>query len=432
MEKHGGISLGTLVLLAFAIIGTLATLFIRDTLDRRQQAVVVQLGEREARHSASQIQQHLYSVMRKGWDRREVDDILRRIADTYPDMRIDLIRAEAVARQYGDDPRSAGTRAQDGTVRQGLLGGRPTFAEHDGVMRFIMPLSNDAECTGCHANPKNSVNGLIDIHIQSATLRAPIEATLNPILNLVTLLIALLFLAIFLLVRQRIIRPIMRLSRHVEASADDLDGASEVIIGRSWPSELRVLGARFNTLLREVRDNHRRLRELSVRDKLTGLYNRHYLDEMLTRIIGQAKRDQQSVALLMLDLDGFKPINDCYGHAMGDRVLADVAARVRELTRDGDVCGRLGGDEFVIVAVNSTLDGARLLAERLRADIRGLAWVAEADAPAIRIDVSIGIAEYPEHAMTVEQLLDYADREMYANKRCQRVEPDARDGTGGQ
>jgi diguanylate cyclase (GGDEF)-like protein len=426
MNRHGGFSLGTLVLLAFAIIGTLATLFIRDTLERRQQAVVIHLGEQEARRGADQIQQHLYSVMRKGWSRREVDDILKRIAATYPDMRIDLIRAESVARQYGDDARSAATRAQDEAVRQGLLGGRPAFAEHDGVQRFIMPLTNNGECTGCHVNAENSVNGLIDIRIQSSTLRAPIEATLKPILNMVTLLIALLFLAMFLLVRYRIIRPIMLLSRHVEASADHLDRATEVTIGRAWPSELRMLGQRFNNLLSEVQESHRRLRELSARDKLTGLYNRHYLDEMLTRIIGQAKRAKQPVALLMLDLDGFKPINDRYGHATGDRVLADVAARVSALTRDGDVCGRLGGDEFVIVAVNSDMDGARLLSERLRADIRGLSWSVRENDPPARIDVSIGIAEYPEHALTVESLLDYADRAMYDIKRSRRGGADSR------
>lgn len=421
MEKHSGISLSLLLILAFVLFGTLATGFTRHTIQQRQQEVVSRLGLQEAERSAKQIHEHLYSVMRKGWSRQEVDDILARIGEVYPDTRIHLVRAEAVAGQYGDDPASAGARSQDAASRDALKSGKPYFSEHEGIARFIMPMANQAECLGCHSNPEGSVNGLIDIRIQTAKLRAPIEATLKPILNLVTLVIAGVFLFIFLLLRQQIVRPIVALSKHVAALKTNIDSGPRIDVGIAWPTEIKLLASEFNHLADEVRDTHRHLTELSVRDKLTGLYNRRYVDEMLARIIDQAERQKQPLSLLMLDLDGFKPINDKHGHSMGDTVLADVAGKIKELTRDGDICGRIGGDEFIIIAVSSDHDGADILAERLRREIGAMRWMPDERGQSIHVGVSIGVADYPSHARTMDALLDYADSAMYLNKRSART-----------
>jgi diguanylate cyclase (GGDEF)-like protein len=421
MNHRAGIPLATLLLVVFLIIGLGATFLVRTTLSDRQKAVVSQLGTEESRRTAEQIYQHLYSVMRKGWSRAELDETIQRIALAYPDIEIRLVRGEAVAGQYGDDAVSARARRDDPAIGTALATGKASLAESEHQLRYIMPMANQAECQACHGNAEASINGLIDIRISPEKLRAPIEATLSPIPNLVSLLVAGIFLVVFLLLRHQIVHPVVKLSRHVTATAQDIDNATRIGIQRTWPREIKQLAGQYNQMVEEIQDSHGRLRELAVRDKLTGLYNRRYFDEMLARTLDQADRNKQQVTLLMLDLDHFKPINDLYGHAMGDKVLAEVGQTIQALTRDGDICSRVGGDEFLIIAVNCDQDSAMILSERLRGGIAALSW--QVDGQDIRIGVSIGLASYPGSARTLDELLNFADQAMYLNKR-ERKEPE--------
>ncbi len=418
MKDRAGWPLSALLAVVFLVLGLVATVLVRQTLDQRQQQVVGELGLQESRKAAAQIYEHLYSVMRKGWDRAELEATLARIAHAHSDVEIRLIRAQGVADQYGDDNRAAAARADDPAVRLSLASGELFHAEQDGQLRYIMPMVNAPECLACHANPPGSINGLIDLRMRAEELRAPIEATLSPLLNLVTILIGAIFVVMFLWLRVHIVLPITRLSLHVGEMSDKIDESSPIVASRAWPREIQSLARQFNRLADEVRESHHRLTELAVRDKLTGLYNRRYFDEMLARTIDQAARKKQPMSLLMLDLDGFKAINDLCGHAMGDTVLVDVGAVIQQLSRDGDICSRIGGDEFLIIAIDCNVDNARLLAERLVEHITGLSWSC-AD-QVIQIGVSIGVAAYPEQASDFSTLLSLADEQMYHNKRARR------------
>lgn len=421
MNKPPGQSLATLLLLAFLVVGLVSTLIIREVIDRRRDAVVSELGLRESRAAAERIYQHLYSVMRKGWDRAELDDTLTRIGKVYPDFQIRLVRAAPVAAQYGEHALSQAARA-DPAIGQALASGALQYLDQAGGMRYIMPLVNQHECLACHANPEGSINGVIDIGIRADKLAQPIESTLNPLVNSATILAIALFAAIYLLIRLQIVRPVATLSRHVEDLAGHIDQGGSLHVSTTWPREIQSLAHKFNDLAREVRDNHRRLTELAVRDKLTGLFNRRYFDEMLASTLNQAERSRQPLCLLMLDLDGFKAVNDRHGHAMGDTVLADVGKTIQTLTRDGDICSRIGGDEFLIIAANSSLEGANLLADRLRQGILRLRWPSPTNhGEEVAVGVSIGIAVYPDNAKNLGELLEFADQEMYRDKRVQRV-----------
>ncbi|NTV94854.1 MAG: diguanylate cyclase [Thiobacillus sp.] len=421
MNHRTGIPLSTFLLVAFLIIGFGATVAVRTVLENRQQRVVSQLGSQESRRTAEQIYQHLYSVMRKGWSRAELEETIARIAQVYPDIAIHLIRGEPVAGQYGDDAASAEARRSDPELAAALADGHTRLSETGTMLRYIMPMANHAECLACHSNSANSINGLLDIRIPSEKLRAPIQATLSPIPNLISLLIIAIFIVVFLLLRHQIVHPIVKLARRVTEMSHEIDNASGVAIKRTWPREIRLLAGQFNQMLKEVQNSHGRLVELAVRDKLTGLYNRRYFDEMLARTLDQAERSRQQISLLMLDLDRFKPINDRYGHAMGDKVLADVGKAIQALTRDGDISSRIGGDEFLIIAINCDVQNAAILAERLREGIGALAWQAEGQP--IQVGVSIGVANYPGNAHTLDELLDYADQAMYVNKQERTARP---------
>lgn len=158
------------------------------------------------------------------------------------------------------------------------------------------------------------------------------------------------------------------------------------------------------------------LQQEAIRDPLTGLYNRRFLDAQLPRELSRAERDRRPVALLVLDLDHFKSINDTFGHVVGDRVLVAVARCLLQNVRAEDLVCRFGGEEFMVVLPYTSLATAEERAEGLRTAISAL--VVE-DGPR-RIDnftVSIGMAVFPDHAVTVSRWLQLADEALYLGKR---------------
>jgi diguanylate cyclase (GGDEF)-like protein len=160
------------------------------------------------------------------------------------------------------------------------------------------------------------------------------------------------------------------------------------------------------------------IRKLAYSDSLTGLPNRVLILEMLTQAIGQASARGQMLAVMFLDLDHFKPVNDTHGHALGDKLLRAVAARLRSAIRKTDTVARLGGDEFVIVIGNlEVLEVATVLAQKL---VDSIGQPFDVDGCTVSTGASIGISLYPEHGDAAETLIDRADAAMYRAKTTGR------------
>lgn len=150
-------------------------------------------------------------------------------------------------------------------------------------------------------------------------------------------------------------------------------------------------------------------------DQLTGLPNRTLLLDRLNQAISVSNRAARAISLLFIDLDGFKPVNDTYGHAIGDRLLKEVAERLLVCLREGDTAARLGGDEFVVILLESDIERAITVAHRILGTLRipyefGKKTISS-------ISASIGIAEYPAHADELDALLTSADNAMYMAKK---------------
>ncbi|MBS0321240.1 MAG: diguanylate cyclase [Proteobacteria bacterium] len=180
-----------------------------------------------------------------------------------------------------------------------------------------------------------------------------------------------------------------------------------------------LLAAGYVAMVAELRARRRIARIVereANHDALTGLPNRRFLNEWLAYALAQAQRDQTLVALLAIDLDGFKRVNDTRGHDAGDAVLVDVAERFRAVKRDADVLARVGGDEFVI-AVAGASDGREIaaLGERLIA-----ALGAAGERKAAGVGASVGIAFFPDDADDLAGLMAAADAAMYTAKRAGR------------
>ncbi|MDX6751621.1 diguanylate cyclase [Geminicoccaceae bacterium 1502E] len=155
---------------------------------------------------------------------------------------------------------------------------------------------------------------------------------------------------------------------------------------------------------------------LAMHDPLTGLPNRLLFQDELRRACARAERERRRAALLCLDLDGFKQVNDEHGHAMGDQVLVEIGRRLAALVRKGDLPARLGGDEFaIVVATLAETRQVERLAQRL---IEALAEPVRAGEHQFSLGVSIGIGVFPDHGATGEELLERADDALYAAKRA--------------
>jgi diguanylate cyclase (GGDEF)-like protein/PAS domain S-box-containing protein len=159
------------------------------------------------------------------------------------------------------------------------------------------------------------------------------------------------------------------------------------------------------------------LRQQAVHDPLTGLFNRRYLDEALSRELHMAQRRNVPLCVVMLDIDGFKQFNDSFGHGPGDALLQEFGRVLRERLRKSDISCRYGGDEFVLVLPDSSLADAQERLEQIRIFFKGLE-IHYGKQVLGRINISAGIAQTPEHGTTASELLRAVDEAMYTAKRA--------------
>ncbi|AVO52451.1 diguanylate cyclase [Ectopseudomonas mendocina] len=192
----------------------------------------------------------------------------------------------------------------------------------------------------------------------------------------------------------------------LQASADELQAA---VTART--AELAATND-------QLRERERELKHAAFHDLLTELPNRRYLVERCESALAHAQRHNESVALMLIDLDHFKPINDRFGHAAGDLMLQVIAKRLREHVRAGDAVARLGGDEFAALICGSDAEGqAREIAARLLAE---LSEPVHYGAERLRVTISIGVALYPSHASNFTGLYKIADQALYRVKELGR------------
>lgn len=162
-----------------------------------------------------------------------------------------------------------------------------------------------------------------------------------------------------------------------------------------------------------------KLRDTSLRDAMTGLYNRRFLEEFIDTFASQAKRDNTTYSVLMLDVDFFKKVNDTYGHDIGDQVIAKIGEVIRNSIRESDLAIRYGGEEFVVLLHNATDEGTKMIASKIHSEFAKLVFDV-GNGRTIQKTMSIGISKFPKDGDTIWKCIKYADTALYVAKTTGR------------
>jgi diguanylate cyclase (GGDEF)-like protein len=160
----------------------------------------------------------------------------------------------------------------------------------------------------------------------------------------------------------------------------------------------------------------KQLEDLSTTDELTGVHNFRYFNERFRDEERRARRYDQPLSLIMVDLDWFKNCNDTYGHQAGNLVLRGIARIIKTVVRDTDIVCRYGGEEFIIILPQTLTSDAREIGERIRSEVERSEFAEEGLSKNVHVTVSVGISTYPENGGTAERLIDLVDRALYQAK----------------
>ena len=162
-----------------------------------------------------------------------------------------------------------------------------------------------------------------------------------------------------------------------------------------------------------------KLRDTSLRDGMTGLYNRRFLEEFIDQVMSQAHRQKETYTVMMLDVDFFKKVNDTYGHDVGDRVIVALAGILKECIREADLAIRYGGEEFVIMLHNASDEGALEVAKKIHSQFGNKVFEVGIG-ESMQKTISIGISKFPEDSDTIWQCIKLADTALYSAKTTGR------------
>ena len=160
------------------------------------------------------------------------------------------------------------------------------------------------------------------------------------------------------------------------------------------------------------------LRELSITDSLTKVYNRRHFFEAAQTLVSISKREKNEISFLMIDIDNFKNVNDTYGHHIGDYILVRMSQEIKNMTRDSDIFARIGGEEFALLLHNTSIYGAKIIAEKIRSVVEKIDF--NENYISVNVTISIGCASISESVTTLEELYQEADKKLYIAKELGR------------
>lgn len=403
------------MILLSAMAALVAALLIFALSEKIRDRAIHELARDDAQQTSKMVFQSLYSAMRKGWNKDDINDSIQRLNSTFPDLKINVYRGDIVAKQFGEMPGEREHVVRDAALMRALQNGEDAMSFPDGdSIRYLYPVVAKQECLRCHTQSHvGAVHGVIDITYPIRDLKVSFSVVINTIVGYTLLVIIAVFLVLYLKLRYLVAVPIANLVGVMRSVTLDMD-MSRRVTGSSWLVEIKHLAEYFNHLLKTVQEYNSKLEELSVRDPLTGLYNRRKFQEFLQYEIIRAERHGHGFSVIMIDLDNFKYINDTFGHPIGDMVLKELTAMLVEGLRKGDVLARLGGDEFALILPETPAPSGLQVANKLHQALAGREF--ELPVGKIRTTASFSMVSFPEDGRTEADIYTAMDVVLYKAK----------------
>jgi len=409
------ISLGRLLLTLSVLSVTFAFVLIFGLSNMMRDRAVHDLARDDARQISQLVFQSLYSDMRRGWNKREINESIARLNSNFPELKIKVYRGDIVAQQFGAMPGERRVIEQDAELRLAMASGKDAllFPSKEAI-RYLYPVVAKQECLVCHTQSHlGALHGMVDITYPVSKLKVSFTTVLNSMLGYTLFIIGFVFLMLYFKLRYLVVIPIGNLVNVMRQVTDDMDLTRQVP-GKTWLLELQNLASYFNRLLITVHEYNAKLEELSTRDPMTGLYNRRKFEEFLNYEIIRATRHQRGFSVIMAALDNFKYINDTFGHPIGDLVLKELTAMLAQGLRKGDVLSRLGGDEFAIILPETEAEKGFYVANKLYTSL--VDKVFELPVGKIRCTASFSLVSFPEDGKTADEIYTAMDVVLYKAK----------------
>lgn len=409
------LTLGRLLILISVFSLTIAFVLIFFISQMVRDRAVHELARDEARQTSMLVFQSLYSAMRKGWTKQEINESIERLNSALPDMRVRVYRSEIVAQQFGEMSGERELIGKDAALKRAMATGQDMLLFPDKTsIRYLYPVLAERECLLCHTQSRaGAVHGVIDITHSTSELKVSFNYVLNTIVGYTLLVLGVVFIALYYKLRHFVVIPIANLVSVMRKITEEMN-LSHRVSGVRWIVELRLLSEYFNQLLATVQEYNRQMEELSIRDPLTGLYNRRKFQEFMQYEIIRATRHGHVFSVIMIDLDNFKYINDTFGHPIGDMVLKELGAMINDGLRKGDVLARIGGDEFAIILPETGAANGLQVANKLHQALAGKEF--ELPVGKIRSTASFSLVSFPEDGRTEEEIYAAMDVVLYKAK----------------
>ncbi len=409
------LTLGRLLILLsmFSMVVAFALIFAMSGIVRDR--AIHDLARDDARQTSQLVFQSLYSAMRKGWRKDEINETIERLNKVMPGARIRVYRGEIVSHEFGEMKGERELIQLDGALNQAMSNGKDALLFPDATtIRYLYPLLAKKECLRCHTESHvGAVQGVVDIAYPISNLKVSFNAVLNTVVAYTLIVMGAVFVILYFQLRYLVVVPIANLVGVMRNVTVDMD-LSHRVSSSTWLRELKHLAEYFNHLLKTVQEYNTKLEDLSIRDPLTGLYNRRKFQEFMQYEIIRATRHQRGFSVIMIDLDNFKYINDTFGHPIGDMVLKELSTMLAEGLRRGDVLARLGGDEFAIILPETPSANGFQVAKKLHEALAGREF--ELPVGKIRSTASFSMVSFPEDGQTEAQIYSAMDVVLYKAK----------------
>lgn len=409
-------SIGQIVLALSVTVTVLAIVIVMNLSSVVQNRAISDLAREEARQTSQLVFQSLYSAMKKGWTKEEIEETIDRLDSTLSNLTIDVYRGDIVNKQFGNLPGQAERIATDKNLQTSFATGEELLVTGEDSIRFLYPVKAEEECLQCHSAAKvGDVNGVIDITYPVNNLKISLQFVTNSVIIYFAIIIVVIFALMYFQLKVLIAKPINSLTKLISEIVYNTDLSKRVDNEDSPIFEVSHLARYFNKLLQTIQEYHNQLQEFAVKDPLCGLYNRRKFEEFVTHEINRSERSGKPFCVIILDLDNFKHINDIHGHPVGDLTLKEVSSILLKQSRRTDIVARLGADEFALLLPETTAEHGLTAAEKIRQALEETSL----NLPAGRTKVlgSFGLVSFPENGQNAEQIAISMDVAMYKAKR---------------